>query len=117
MISLGPRPLPTRRLMLIGSASFALAGCASLEPKKTPIKFFVQADQSINPDARGNPFPVVVRIYELKQSSQFNQLAFFDLLDSDAAKRFRDFLNEHARRQLPVFFNIMLDFRPHLEFE
>jgi type VI secretion system protein VasD len=93
------RPAPTRRHVLIGLASLALADCASMEPKKTPMKFFVEADQSINPDAQGNPFPVVLRIYELKHASQFNQMGFFDLLDGDAAKLGSDLV---AKREIEL---------------
>lgn len=103
MTFLRPHRVTTRRLVVTGLAAllgvFTLAACASLEPKKTPVKFFVQADQSINPDAQGNPFPIVLRIYELKQSSQFSQLAFFDLLDTDASKLGSDLV---AKREIEM---------------
>ena len=94
-----PRPLLARRTVLVGLPALCMAACASAEPKKTPLRFVVQADQSINPDAQGNPFPVVLRIYELKQSTAFTQLAFFELLDADASKLGPDLV---AKRELEL---------------
>jgi hypothetical protein len=49
MTFLRPHKVTTRRFVITGLAAllgvFALAACASLEPKKTPLKFFVQIDQ------------------------------------------------------------------------
>jgi type VI secretion system protein VasD len=78
---------PRRRLIVIGVllAAAAVSGCASdKSAKTTPIKFVVQADQEVNPDANGQPSPVVVRIYELKSTTAFDQAAFFDLFDNDS---------------------------------
>jgi type VI secretion system protein VasD len=89
----------TRRSFIAGLIGLPLAACASMEPKKTPLRFLVQADQLINPDEHGNPFPIVLRIYELKQSSQFSQEAFFDLLDTDANKLGSDLV---AKREIEL---------------
>jgi type VI secretion system protein VasD len=89
----------TRRSFMTGLVALPLADCASMEPKKTPMKFLVQADQSINPDEHGDPYPVVIRIYELKQTTLFNQLAFFDLMDADANKLGPDLV---AKREIEI---------------
>ncbi len=78
---------PRRKLIVMGVllAAAAASGCASdKSAKTTPIKFVIQADQQVNPDASGQPSPVVVRIYELKSTTAFDQAAFFDLFDNDA---------------------------------
>ncbi len=100
---IGSRHYRTRRGFVAGLVGLPLGlplvACASMEPKKTPLKFLVQADQLINPDDRGNPFPIVLRIYKLKQSSQFTQLSFFDLLDTDANKLGTDLV---AKREIEL---------------
>lgn len=76
-----------RGLVVIGVllAAAAVTGCATDKGvKTTPLQFTVQADQGVNPDASGQPSPVVVRIYELKSTTQFNQAQFFDLFDNDS---------------------------------
>jgi type VI secretion system protein VasD len=78
---------PRRRLIVIGVllAVAAVSGCATdKSAKTTPVKFDIQADQQVNPDANGQPTPVVVRVYELKSTTAFTQAAFFDLFDNDA---------------------------------
>jgi type VI secretion system protein VasD len=94
-----PSHCATRRLVIAGLAALPLANCASMAPKTTPLTFFIKADQSINPDQQGNPYPIVLRIYELKQVSQFNQLGYFDLADSDANKLGPDLV---AKREIEL---------------
>lgn len=68
-------------------AAAAVAACSTdKSAKTTPIKFVVQADQLVNPNTRGEPSPVVVRIYELKSTTNFNQAQFFELFDNDAKR-------------------------------
>ncbi len=82
--------LPSRarpRLIVIGVllVAAAVSGCATdKSAKTTPVKIIVQADQQVNPDASGQPSPVVLRIYELKSTTLFNQAQFFDLFDNDS---------------------------------
>ena len=54
--------------------------------KTTPIKFVIQADQLVNPNVEGEPSPIVVRIYELKSTTNFAQAQFFELFDNDAKR-------------------------------
>lgn len=89
-----PRSTLTRRSCVAGLMALSLADCASMAPKTTPLKFLVTADKTVNPDEQGNPYPIVVRIYELKQTSQFNQLSYFDLMDSDVAKLGADLVSK-----------------------
>lgn len=68
-------------------AAAAVAACSTdKSAKTTPIKFVVQADQLVNPNTRGEPSPVVVRIYELKSTTNFNQAQFLELFDNDAKR-------------------------------
>jgi type VI secretion system protein VasD len=70
-----------RSLMLSATAVCItlLSGCAVVP---TPYEIRGNADPVINRDIMGNPLSVVVRLYQLKQSKEFNQLTF-DLVSSN----------------------------------
>lgn len=94
-----------RRLVLGGLASLIgtplLAGCASGPPaaKTTSLEFGIEADQEINLNTANEPSPIVLRVYELKTKSAFEQASFFDLLDNDAMKLGQDLV---AKREFEV---------------
>jgi type VI secretion system protein VasD len=60
----------------------ALAACSRVPPP-TPIKVELQADEFTNPNENGEPSPVVVRVYQLKEVTAFQNADFFDLADND----------------------------------
>ena len=87
---------PRRRRVcgLIASAAGTgwLTGCAGLfskppppPPKPGTLSINIIASSGINPDARSRPSPVVVRMYELKASAQFESADFLSLYDKDQA--------------------------------
>lgn len=59
----------------------ALGGCASLSPYSdmTKLDLKLTASEDLNPDLRGRPSPIVVRLLELKNPSSFNNADFFSL--------------------------------------
>jgi type VI secretion system protein VasD len=73
------------------SACIGLLGCAHchfcqgvrVTAKPTPIKIELQADANVNPNENGDPAPVVVRVYELKELTAFQNGSFFDFADND----------------------------------
>jgi len=58
-----------------------LAGCSGV----SSIKASLHADKALNPDLNGRPSPLVVRLYELKSLSVFNNADFFNLFEQDVA--------------------------------
>ncbi len=58
-----------------------LSGCSSV----STIEATMQADMRLNPDLNGRPSPLVVRLYELKSLSVFNNADFFNLFEQDVA--------------------------------
>ena len=72
-----------RRLISLSLLSLftALGGCASLSPYSdtTKLDLKLQASEELNPDLRGRPSPIVVRLLELKNPSSFNNADFFSL--------------------------------------
>lgn len=75
------------RLVLFSSVASALFGCAAgpRNVEAVPFRLVVSADANINPDMRGTPTPVVVRIYELKNESAFESADFFSLYEKEQA--------------------------------
>jgi type VI secretion system protein VasD len=82
---------------LLSSASLfaVVAGCASTPRPIVPIEATVaiKASDKINPDSRGRPSPVVIRLYELKSSSSFDSADFFSLNDKDQSTLGSDFVH------------------------
>ncbi|WP_084305367.1 type VI secretion system lipoprotein TssJ [Bradyrhizobium sp. ARR65] len=83
-------PNTVHRLSVVSGALLMAAagtGCSTDKTSKTtPIKFVIEADELVNPNAHGEPSPIVVRIYELKLTTTFTQAQFFELFDDDAKR-------------------------------
>jgi type VI secretion system protein VasD len=76
--------LPMKRSLLFSTMMFLsglLAGCSGV----SSIKANLHADKALNPDLNGRPSPLVVRLYELKSLSVFNNADFFNLFEQDVA--------------------------------
>lgn len=62
-----------------------LAGCSGAPRKElpVPIQFSLRATQNANPSVSGRPSPVVVSIYELRNSAGFLAADFMSLIRDD----------------------------------
>jgi type VI secretion system protein VasD len=90
----------TRRLALVSFCVLSLSGCAGDPvPKTTELRVQVVADDQINPNTQNDPSPVVLRIYELKSLTTFQQASFFDLLDDDTKALGQDLV---AKREIEI---------------
>lgn len=67
--------------LLLTSIMALTAGCRSSPPL---LQGSIKAAQTTNPDLRGRPSPVVVRIYELRALGAFNGADFFSLFEKEA---------------------------------
>ncbi|MES2356136.1 MAG: type VI secretion system lipoprotein TssJ [Pseudomonadota bacterium] len=79
---------------------FGLTGCATA-PKPIAVKASLEAQKSINPDLRGRPSPVVVRVYALKSLAAFNGADFFSLFDKDKEVLGADLIDREELQLLP----------------
>ena len=80
-----PRPGRMRRQLILAAAAAALAslgGCASA-PKPVVAKLTLEASADLNPDQRGRPSPVTVKLFELKSAAGFDKADFFSLFDRE----------------------------------
>ncbi len=93
---LSPGAVPRRLLMLwAGTSVLALPGCAGgikvalppppPPPKPTVVTLELNATAQLNPDTRGRPSPLLVRLYELTTPVGFEALDFAVLQADDVA--------------------------------
>lgn len=78
-------PPATRRELLLAAGAVslvALAGCAS-GPKPLIVKLTIEAAAGVNPDQRGRPSPVALKLFELKSLTSFERADFFSLFDRE----------------------------------
>jgi type VI secretion system protein VasD len=59
-----------------------LTACGTASPPL--LQGAIKAGPSTNPDARGRPSPIVVRVYELKSLGAFNSADFFALYERES---------------------------------
>ena len=78
----------------------ALTGCASA-PKPTMVKATLSAQPTVNPDARGRPSPVTVRVYGLKSRAAFDDADFFSLYDKDKETLGADLTDKEEFQLMP----------------
>lgn len=79
--------LPVRQFLLAFACALLAAACASPPPKPviTKVEGKVAASDKVNPDSKGRPSPVVLRLYELKSLAAFSSADFFSLWENDQA--------------------------------
>ena len=87
-----------RRFSAIGIVSL-LPNCAGSQPPSTKLVLDIDADPQINVNEAGQPSPIVVRLYELKDLAAFTKADFFDLFDDDAKALGSDLVN---RREFEI---------------
>lgn len=77
-----------------------IAGCAGA-PKPTMVKATLSAQPTVNPDARGRPSPVTVRVYGLKSRAAFDGADFFSLYDKDKETLGADLTDKEEFQLMP----------------
>ena len=85
----GVGPATGAPLAVIALLASVIAGCASAPPPPptpTEITGMLQASAQINPSVSKRPSPLLVRVYELKSATAFNNADFVSLYQRDAAE-------------------------------
>ena len=95
-MSLAVRPPLLIALLILA----ALTGCAGA-PKPTMVKATLSAQPTVNPDARGRPSPVTVRVYGLKSRAAFDGADFFSLYDKDKETLGADLTDKEEFQLMP----------------
>lgn len=74
-----------RMLCLLWAASLlgACGGKTPPPPKPTHVILDIEASDNVNPNAEGKASPLVLRVYELKSSSDFKKADFITLYSND----------------------------------
>ena len=60
------------------------AGCGTMRSSPPVVQGSIKTAVTTNPDPRGRPSPIVVRLYELKSAATFNSADFFSLFDKES---------------------------------
>lgn len=76
----------------LGVATLALAGCSSSPPKPAQVAGTVEASAQVNPSASKRPSPLLLRVYELKSATAFNNADFMSIYQRDQAELAADFV-------------------------
>jgi len=69
------------RILLLGLSIGVIGACATAPPL---LHGTIKAAASTNPDTRGRPSPIVVRVYELRALGAFNNADFFSLFEKES---------------------------------
>jgi type VI secretion system protein VasD len=75
--------IPDRRIIPILAAALIVGVAACGGPKSVMLRATMDVQPAVNPDSRGRPSPVVVRVYALKSLAAFNSASFFSLYGKD----------------------------------
>ena len=73
-------------LTLLALLTLTMAGCAAKPPPPTEVTGTLQAAANVNPSASKRPSPLLVRVYELKSVTAFNNADFVSLYQRDQAE-------------------------------
>jgi type VI secretion system protein VasD len=103
----GPRQVS---IVLIAGVALGLWACAAKPPAPPPptlVKGAIEATAAVNPDARGRPSPIVVKLFELKAVGPFESADFFSLFDKEREALGADLLKKEevtlrAGERLPI---------------
>lgn len=71
-------------LAVLSLVIIILTGCFG-GPSPIRVKGSMQASEDVNPDSGGRPSPIVVRIYQLRSPTAFQNADFFALFNKAAA--------------------------------
>lgn len=71
--------------MLLSACTTLFGDGAPPNKEQTQLEFQVEASSLINPDDSSRPSPVLVRIYELRNETLFQDADFFSLYNNDKA--------------------------------
>jgi type VI secretion system protein VasD len=89
-----------RRTLLQGALAttplFAglVGGCASTaKSMPTPYAVTIRIDDGVNPDGRGQAAPILVKVFELKSSGNFETADYFALQDRDRETLMTELVN------------------------
>jgi type VI secretion system protein VasD len=88
-----------RNVLVLAGVSLLVPGCGMMREPQTALSFTVTADSTINPNEEGEPSPVLLRIYDLKNTGVFEQATLFELLDDDQGRLGSDLV---GRRELEI---------------
>jgi type VI secretion system protein VasD len=70
-------------LLIMSVATLTACKSTPKPPKPQVVKLTVQVSPDANPDDKGRPSPIVIRIYQLKDDAAFKDAEFFALYEKE----------------------------------
>lgn len=71
-------------LLTVACSIGLTVGCGLFSSRPPLLQGSIKAAPTTNPDLRGRPSPIVVRVYELKSTAAFNSADFFALFEKES---------------------------------
>jgi len=93
--------IPDRRIIPILAAALVVGVAACGGPKSVMLRATMDVQPAVNPDSRGRPSPVVVRVYALKSLAAFNSASFFSLYGKDKETLGAEFVDSEELQLMP----------------
>jgi type VI secretion system protein VasD len=93
MRSIGVSRRAALRIIFVSSVTALTGGCAAPAPKPTLLSGTLQATAAVNPSVSKRPSPLLVRVYELKAATGFNNADFVALFQRDQAELGADLIS------------------------
>jgi len=94
-----PAVMPTRKalaLIVMLAAGIVVASCGPAQ-----IKGNIVVGADVNPDVRGRPSPIAIKVFELKSLAAFETADFFSLFDKDKETLGADFVGRDEMSLVP----------------
>lgn len=93
--------LAYRRIVPILAVVLAVAVAACGGSKSVTLRATMDVQPAVNPDSRGRPSPVVVRVYALKSLAAFSSASFFSLYGKDKETLGAELIDSEELQLLP----------------
>jgi type VI secretion system protein VasD len=87
------------RALSLACSIALVAGCGSSPPV---LRGSIKVDPSANPDLRGRPSPIVLRVYELRALAAFNRADFFSLFEKEQEALGNDLVGREEYQLTPA---------------
>ncbi len=91
---------PDSKLFILWFLIWGLSACSSAV-KPTKMDGTITISNSVNPDHTGRPSPVIVRLYQLRNSGIFTGADFFTLYDDESSLLSADLISREEYNLLP----------------
>ncbi len=84
-----------------------LTSCASKTEYNVDFKYNIRASDDVNPDFKGEPSPIVVRVYQLADKVNFDNAEYQALFDNDHSQLANEYISSDQQLIEPGSDNLL----------